>query len=367
MVVAAILAAGSGQRFGKDKTRVLLGGKPVWRWSYDVFAAHPLIDRVILVASPSNYDELSAVGETILGGESRQASTLAAARACGKGNRLLVHDAARPFVSADLIERVVAAKEVAVAPSLPVTDSIKQVNGTGARTLDRSQLVAVQTPQAVLDAEYLIDALTNATEIFPDEVSVMESQMAPVTLVDGDVRNFKITNVNDLDRANGMLQLMETRSGIGYDIHPFSPDPDRKLWLGGVCFEDHRALDGHSDADVLLHAITDALLGAAALGDIGVHFPNTDPEWAGASSLGFLGAAANLLLGNGWTIVNIDATVIAETPKVMKRANDIRAAIATAVDLSIDRVSIKATTNEGLGSIGRSEGIAAFATATIRR
>jgi 2-C-methyl-D-erythritol 4-phosphate cytidylyltransferase/2-C-methyl-D-erythritol 2,4-cyclodiphosphate synthase len=186
-------------------------------------------------------------------------------------------------------------------------------------------------------------------------------------LVPGEPGNFKITTPEDFLRAQGALGMSETRSGFGYDIHPFSEDAERALWLGGVHFPGHPGLEGHSDADVLLHAVTDSLLGAAALGDIGQHFPNTDPQWRGKASSHFLRHAATLLQAEGWSVVNIDATVVAESPKVMKRASEIRMAIADAVGCDAARVSVKATTNERLGSIGRSEGIAAFATATIRR
>jgi 2-C-methyl-D-erythritol 4-phosphate cytidylyltransferase/2-C-methyl-D-erythritol 2,4-cyclodiphosphate synthase len=184
-------------------------------------------------------------------------------------------------------------------------------------------------------------------------------------IVQGEPNNFKITTPEDLARARAIASPAEVRVGIGYDIHPFSDDPSRKLFLGGVHFPDHRALDGHSDADVVLHAATDALLGAAGLGDIGQHFPNTDPRWRGAPSLTFLHHAGVLLAEAGWRIVNLDLTAIAESPKIMKKAPEIRSAIAQCLGIEDSRVSIKATTNERLGSIGRGEGIAAFATASI--
>jgi 2-C-methyl-D-erythritol 4-phosphate cytidylyltransferase/2-C-methyl-D-erythritol 2,4-cyclodiphosphate synthase len=251
---------------------------------------------------------------------------------------------------------------------MPVTDTIKVVTQGDVTTPNRQTLLAMQTPQAAR-AELLQRAHREVQSQFTDEMALLESIGISPTFVDGDEANFKVTRPADILRAQIYIGHSgpEVRSGIGYDIHPFSSDSTRKLWLGGVCFEDHVALHGHSDADVLLHAVTDALLGAVALGDIGLHFPNSDERWAGEPSLTFLNAAKDLLSKEGWQIVNVDATVIAATPKVMKRALDIRAAIGSALGLDIDRVSIKATTNEGLGSIGRSEGIAAFATATVRR
>jgi 2-C-methyl-D-erythritol 4-phosphate cytidylyltransferase/2-C-methyl-D-erythritol 2,4-cyclodiphosphate synthase len=369
MVVAAVLAAGTGHRFGGDKTCAILGSKTVWRWSFDTFSSHGAIDRVILVGSSGNLGQLLEAGEAILGGATRQESALAAARACAAEDTLLIHDAARPFVSSELISRVISAlsEGPAAAPARPVTDTIKQVEGVNVTTLDRSRLFAVQTPQGVRRAGDLVDLLEQFPGTYTDEMSLMEAAGVPVTLVDGDERNFKITGAGDLVRASAMLNPLETRTGIGYDIHPFTDDTTRELWLGGVRFEGHRALSGHSDADVLLHAITDAILGAAVMGDIGLHFPNTDPLWAGKSSLHFLEAARDMVTGEGWNVVHVDATVIAETPKVMQRSAEIRQAIAAALGLPATCVSVKATTNEGLGSIGRSEGIAAFATATLQR
>ena len=368
MVVAAILAAGAGQRFGTDKTRLLLGGKPLWRWSYDVLCAHPNIDRVILVGSPDNIADLAALGEARLGGSTRQESSRIAAEACAPDDLLLVHDAARPFLSPAIIDRVLATLRCAdaVAVSMPVTDTIKRIDGDSITTLDRSQLRAMQTPQGS-KVSLLLQAHRVANQEFTDEMALLESIGIVPVMVDGEASNFKVTTPEDFDRAQRMISANETRTGIGYDIHAFSDDETRELWLGGVKFPGHRALHGHSDADVLLHAVADALLGAAALGDIGQHFPNTDPRWAGEPSLTFLSAAKVLLDQQGWTVQNVDATVIAETPKVMARAADMRAAIAASLEIEIERVSIKATTNEGLGSIGRSEGISAFATATIRR
>jgi 2-C-methyl-D-erythritol 4-phosphate cytidylyltransferase/2-C-methyl-D-erythritol 2,4-cyclodiphosphate synthase len=194
-------------------------------------------------------------------------------------------------------------------------------------------------------------------------MALLEALGVHTTFVDGEDTNFKLTTPADLNKIP-----MEYRTGLGYDIHSFSTDPDRPLWLGGVEFpNDKPGLEGHSDADALLHAVVDSLLGAASLGDIGVHYPPTDPQWKNVSSLIFLQETGMILKEKGWSIVNIDSTVLAERPKVMARRQEICEAIARALDISPDRVSVKATTNEKLGAIGREEGIAAFATATLRR
>ena len=370
-IFAAVLAAGRGERFGADKIEANLGGRPVWRWSFDSLLAHPEIDGLILVTAPEKVAllslELSDQAVVVAGGSSRQESSLAALNAARNADILLIHDAARPFVSQSLITDTISAikRSGAAAAALPVTDTIKQmIFPEGVVTLDRSKLIAMQTPQGA-NVELLTKAHNAANQAFTDEMAMIEQLGVHPEIVQGDPKNFKITTPEDLARAQALVMVQETRVGIGYDIHPFSQDPTRQLFLGGVYFPDHLALDGHSDADVLLHAATDALLGAAGLGDIGEHFPNTDPRWRGEPSLTFLRHAASILRSAGWRIVNLDITAIAESPKIMKKAIEIRTTIASSLEVSIDRVSIKATTNERLGSIGRSEGIAAFATASI--
>jgi len=369
-IYAAILAAGRGERFGSDKTEAMLGDRPVWRWSLDTYLSHPLIDRVILVTTEEKAPALSReLGNEVLiavGGATRQESSRAATVEADPDGILLIHDAARPFVTHEVITRTIDAvlRNGAAAAAMPVSDTIKEIGPNGIKTLDRTKLVAMQTPQGS-KVEILIRAHEATTDSFTDEMALVESQGVIPEIVEGDPINFKITTPEDLARARAHVGCPETRVGIGYDIHPFSNDPDRKLFLGGVYFPDHSALDGHSDADVLLHAATDALLGAAGLGDIGQHFPNTDRRWKGEPSLTFLRHAAGILQAAGWRIVNLDITVIAESPKIMKKALEIRTTIADALKVDVTRVSVKATTNEKLGSIGRGEGISTFATASI--
>ncbi len=362
-VAAAILCAGSGTRFGGDKLGLSVLGKPIWRWSYDAYASHPSIDRVLLVGNPSNVEELSLFGEAVLGGATRTDSARAALEAAGEASLLVLHDGARPFVTANLISRVVEAAERdgAAAAAIRVTDTIKASHEGRLTTLDRSRLWAMQTPQAVRTS-LLRRAYQGAPGEATDDVALLEAIGVYATLVEGDPQNMKITTPDDLLRLPS-----ETRTGMGYDVHSFSEDPSRVLMLGGVAFPDHRALEGHSDADALLHAATDALLGAAALGDIGVHFPPSEERWRGMASLHFLGHAATLLREEGWAVVNLDMTVIAESPKVMKRSQDVRETVAGALGIEASRVSLKATTNERMGFVGRGEGIAALAIATIRR
>lgn len=364
-VSAVILAAGSGTRFGGDKLLARLGGKPVWRWSFDTFLAHPRVASVGIVCSAENIEAIRALAPeaefVVVGGETRQISSRIAAENASS-DIVLIQDAARPFVSPEVIDRVIDAtlRAHAAAPAVKITDTLRQHGAL----LDRDQIVGMQTPQGGF-RDRLLDAHARVTDHFTDELGLLQAIGVEPELVEGDPANFKITTPDDLAKARGIVGFVETRTGLGYDIHAFSSDPTRTMWLGGVSFEGP-ALDGHSDADVVLHAVVDALLGAAGLGDIGQHFPNTDERWRGEPSTTFLRHAASLVAGEGWQVVNLDISLLAETPKVMPKALEIRTAIATVLEIEVGRVSVKATTNEKLGSIGRSEGIAAFAVATIR-
>jgi 2-C-methyl-D-erythritol 4-phosphate cytidylyltransferase / 2-C-methyl-D-erythritol 2,4-cyclodiphosphate synthase len=364
-VFAVILAAGRSERMGFDKVRFPLRGKPVWRYSFETFLAHPEVDGVGIVGDI----ECPDASFVVPGGESRTESSRRGLEAVPSDAEIvLIHDAARPFVPADLISRVIDGVRQAKAstPGIPSADTIKRIHPGGLETLPRDELVATQTPQGAL-RELLVSLYRVNNQEFTDDMAMLEANGMKPQLVAGDPRNFKITTPEDLARAAALLGPPEIRTGLGYDIHRFSTDPDRELWLGGVKFEKIAGLEGHSDADAVLHAVVDSLLGAASLGDIGALFPNTDPRWKDAPSIQFVRYAAEQLEQRGWDVVNIDICVIAEMPKVMPRAADIRKTISEAIGCDMDRVSIKATTNEELGALGRREGIAAYATATIRQ
>lgn len=368
-VSAILLAAGRGVRFGADKTQILLRGRPLWHYAYATLRASTAVDEVGIVVHPDNEETVRKLAPDadfiILGGSTRgESSRLGVERA--QGDRVLIHDAARPFLSAALVARVADALKShdAAAAYVPVVDTIKQVDGGAVVTLDRNRLVSMQTPQGS-QRNLLLKAYDETKQEFTDEMALLETIGIRPHLVEGEPSNFKVTTPDDLLRAAGYLGAPEIRTGLGYDIHPFATD-DRPMYLGGVRF-DGKGLEGHSDADVLLHAVTDAVLGAISLGDIGQHFPNNDPKWRGAPSGEFLEHAVFLVRASGWEITHIDATVIAEQPKIMSKAAEIRHSIANLAGLEVGRVSVKATTNEQLGALGRSEGIAAFAVATVRQ
>ncbi len=377
-IYAILLAAGRGTRFGEDKVTKLLGDRPVWRWSYDILASHPQIADVIVIHGDHNAASFAEV-RTAIGGESRPASVRAGFDALPKdATHAVIHDAARPFLTAALLDAVLAKLDTAdgVAPATRVTDTVRHAGSLA--VIDREQLLAMQTPQLV-DVEKYLNALNHA-KTTTDDLEVLQSAGMEVTTVAGSDDNFKITSAADWVRAesvalsrvpkatqNASFAMPEFRTGLGYDVHRFSGDLERPLWLGGVVFPDHVGLDGHSDADVILHAVVDAILGAAALGDIGWHFPPSDPRWYNAPSIKFLDFAVNQVRQIGWQIVHLDIAVIAEAPKIMPRSGEIRTLIAETAGVSLDRVSIKATTNEGMGFVGRKEGIACHAVATLSR
>lgn len=359
-VSALVLAAGSSARYGRDKLEEPLFGRTVWQVSADAFLSHPMVDEVVVVGREGVE---TASLKFAQGGSSREQSAANGLMA-STGDIVLVHDAARPFVSQELISRVIQAtrEHGAVFPGIPVVDTVREFQDGQWVTLDRSRLSRIQTPQG-FRRDWLAQAYDkNDLPVATDDAVMVAQAGHPLTQVEGEPKNIKITHWGDLQRP------LETRTGLGYDIHSFSLDPARPLWLGGVEFPDDKpGLEGHSDADALIHAVVDALLGAANMGDIGVHFPPSDPTWKNCSSLRFLQHAALLLRRANWHIVNIDSSVIAERPRVMRRQDEIRAAMADAAGVSVDQVSVKATTNEKLGAIGRAEGIAAFAVASIAR
>lgn len=371
-VAAVILAAGSGTRFGGDKARASLAGKPLWRWSFDALSRHPRVDAVGLVvpeAATEEYrKEAPDAAFVVAGGADRTSSArIGLSQTPSDCDVVLVHDAARPFPSEAVIDRVIdaALRSGAAAPGLPVTDTVKRVQAGTVRTVDRDGLWTVQTPQG-FRRELLLRAYEAMRGSATDDLSAAEALGVAPEIVPGNPDNLKVTHPEDLEIAHRLARPAPgVRTGLGYDIHRFSNDPGRCLVLGGVRFEGSPGLDGHSDADALLHAVTDALLGAASLGDIGQHFPNTDPRWRAAPSETFLARARELLKDSGWSVWNIDVALVAERPKVMPRSAEMRANLARILEIPADRVGLKATTNERLGAIGRGEGIACFAVATI--
>jgi 2-C-methyl-D-erythritol 4-phosphate cytidylyltransferase/2-C-methyl-D-erythritol 2,4-cyclodiphosphate synthase len=378
--VAGIVAAGgSGVRAGVAKQWLVLGGETVLRRAARTLAACPEVDEIVLVVPPGEEGrgaaEAAGLGKparAVAGGVARAESVrngLAAARGCAV---VLVHDAARPFATADLASRVVAAaaRDGAALAALPVTDTVKRSLSPSsqprvAETLDRSTLWLAQTPQG-FRRDLLLRAYEAAgaeASLATDECALVERIGAPVTLVQGEPGNFKLTGPVDLDRARAALEA-PVAMGVGYDTHRFAPG--RRLVLGGVEFEGDGLL-GHSDADVCAHAIGDAILGAAGLGDLGRHFPDTDPRWKGVSSLVLLREIARKAAERGWAVGNADVTLAAKRPKIAPRAEEMRARLAEALGIAPAQVNVKATTGEGMGFVGREEGIAAHAVALLVR
>ena len=373
-VTALIVAAGKGERLGGGipKQYRMLGGKPVLRWAVESLIRHPAVQRARVVIGRGQQEMAAAalqgldVGEFVEGGAER-ADSVRSGLAAVSSDAVLVHDAARPFCPAAVIDRLVASLEFheGAAPVLPVGDTLARAEGALAEAVDRAGLVRVQTPQAFrlddLEAAYGRWSGPSAT----DEATVVRAAGMTVAAVQGDPALEKVTLPSDFDRAEQWLAgRLSPRTGMGFDAHAFAGEGP--IMLGGIEVAHGRGLAGHSDADVVLHAITDALLGAAGLGDIGQYFPPSDQRWKGAASSIFLAHAVELVRGRGAIIDHVDCTVIAEAPKVGPHRDAMRARIAEIAGLSIEQVSIKATTTEGLGFTGRREGIAAQAVASIR-
>ncbi len=373
-VTALIVAAGSGVRLGGGvpKQYRSLGGKPVLRHAVEALVRHPRIDAVRVVIG-ADHDELARstlsgldLGEFIVGGRTRADSVRAGLETIGEGV-VLVHDAARPFCPPEVIVRLLDALGEAdgAVPVLPVADTLAKGDSELRGTVNRTQLLRVQTPQA-FHVEDLLFAIGQAGKSSDtDESTVMQNAGLKVATVSGDEMLHKLTSARDWEKAEIMLSnRLVSRAGTGFDVHAFEgPGP---IVMGGVTIDHPQGLAGHSDADVVLHAITDALLGAAALGDIGEHFPPSDPQWKGAASELFLAHAARLIRDDGGIIDHVDCTVICEAPKVGPHRAAMQARVAEILDLRPSQVSIKATTSERLGFTGRGEGIAAQAAATIR-
>jgi 2-C-methyl-D-erythritol 4-phosphate cytidylyltransferase / 2-C-methyl-D-erythritol 2,4-cyclodiphosphate synthase len=371
---ALIVAAGSGSRMGGDAPKQYrpIAGKAVLAHAVDALASHPAIYavRVVIGAGQEAFARQALadrhVGELITGGAERSDSVRAGLRAIEADN-ILVHDAARPFCPHGVIDRLLAALDAAegAVPVLPVADTLARADGSLGEAVDRSGIVRVQTPQAFrlssLAEAYAQWSGAGAT----DESTVLRAAGREVAVVEGDPALEKLTTAADWQRAEAWLNSRAVpRTGLGFDVHAFAGDGP--VIMGGIAVPHDRGLAGHSDADVVLHSITDALLGAAACGDIGQHFPPGDPGWQGADSSIFLAHAAELVRRAGGTIDFVDCTIICEAPKVGPHRDAMRSRVAEILGIPVGSVSIKATTTERLGFTGRREGIAAQAVANIR-
>ncbi len=373
-IAALIVAAGGGSRMGGGVPKQFrdLGGRPMLTWSHAAFSTHPAIDTVLTVVAEDQRDHAVAIlpGAWIeAGGASRRESVARGLRHLAlKGvTKVLIHDAARPFLSAEVIDRVLAglASADGAMPVLPVADTLARgEDAVLGEIVPRDGLVRVQTPQgfhlqAVIAAHAAWPAEAEAT----DDAQMVRRLGGRVALVQGDAMLEKITHPDDMTGAD-MRLTWETRTAMGYDVHRL--EDGEELWLGGVLIPHHQGLSGHSDADVALHALTDALLGTIAAGDIGTHFPPSDPQWKGAESGQFLQHAAKLIADKGGRIDFVDLTIICEAPKIGPHRAAMVERIAALLNIDQNRVSLKATTTERLGFTGRGEGIATQAVATVR-
>ena len=375
--IALIVAAGRGSRFGATapKQYVALAGKPVLRHSLETFARHSKVGgvRVVIHADDRALYDSATAGLSLLapvtGGATRQESVRLGLESLKDmaPDHVLIHDAARPMIDADLIDRMLAALAQApgAIPALPVADTVKRAaDGHVAATLDRRNLWRAQTPQAFHYGDIMAAHRAAAGRELTDDAAVAEAAGLAVALVEGTEENLKVTTEADLRRAQQMLSpAPDIRTGSGFDVHRFGPGD--KIMLCGIAVPHDHGLIGHSDADVGLHALTDAILGAIAAGDIGQHFSPSDPRWRGADSAQFLAHAGSLVSARGGRILSADITLICERPKVGPHRAAMVARVAAILGLDPERVSVKATTTEGLGFTGRGEGIAAQATASI--
>jgi len=375
-VWAIVVAAGAGERFGGAKQFAPLAGRRVLDWS--LAAAAGTCDGVVLVVPPhlpGAQDQVEGgdgrASVTVAGGATRSASVRAGlARVPDDAHVVVVHDAVRPLAPASLFAAVIAAVRSGAdgaVPGVVPADTIKRAAGaTVVETLDRSSLVAVQTPQA-----FLASALRLAHRGDPDatdDAALVEAGGGKVDVVPGDPANFKITTPDDLARAEAALTGRvpapgASRVGLGFDVHAFADDPGRPLVLGGVTLPGERGLAGHSDADVVAHAVADALLGAAGLGDLGRHFPDTDERWRGADSLGLLARVVALVREAGLRPTNVDCTVVLEAPRLAPHRGALELRLGQVIGAP---VCVKASRAEGLGALGRGEGVACWAVAQLQ-
>jgi len=384
-VTAIIAAAGAGRRLGAAKPKQLLdiGGGSMLQHSVRAFLGHPRVADVVVVVSP-DLTTLALAGiepsraaalRVVKGGERRQDSVANGfAAVAPESDVVLIHDAARPFVSADLIDRTIdaAAAHGAAIAALQSRDTVKRVAGDGriTETIPRETIYLAQTPQG-----FRRDVLAAAIELgrsgveATDEAMLAERAGYQVHVVDGDPGNVKVTTSADLDAARARMAstgkpARTGRAGTGYDLHRLVEG--RPLILGGVTVPSDKGALGHSDADVVCHAATDAILGAVGLGDIGRHFPDTDPRWKDADSLVLLREAARMVRDHGYEVGNLDVTVILERPKIKDAVEPMRTRLAEALGIDRDRVSVKGKTNEGVDAVGRGEAIIAHAVALVR-
>jgi len=377
-VAVLVVAAGKGERAGGavPKQYAALLGKPILRWTLEAFVRHPRVDSVLVAIGPDQEQlyapavEGLALPPPIAGGSTRQESVRRGLEALAQSapDMVLIHDAARPLVSSAIIDAVIAALESGADGSVPllaVADTLKRNDGGKWSTVPREGLLRAQTPQGFRFARILRAHRHYAAQDVTDDMALAELAGLHIAAVAGEERNMKVTTPEDFALAEAHLRarLGESRVGFGYDVHRFVAGDH--VWLCGVRVPHDHGLEGHSDADAGLHALTDAILGAIGEGDIGEHFPPTDERWRGAPSWKFLDHAANLVRNKGGAISHCDVTIVCERPKVGPYRAAMRARIAEILKLDVARVSVKATTTEGLGFEGRREGLAAQAVATI--
>jgi len=383
-VAAVVVAAGRGERAGGDMPKQYrnVAGEPMIRPALRAFLGHAQVDWVQPVIHPGDESfyraataDLPELAPPVPGGATRQASVRAGLEALAPRapSLVLIHDAARPFLSGALIDRAITAGKTtgAAVPGVAVADTVKAIDADAmvAETLDRGRLRIIQTPQVF--AFYLIlqahrRAAALGLENFTDDAALAEWAGHRVSVFEGETGNVKVTTNEDFARGEilHLAKLSDVRIGNGFDVHAFA-DGDHVM-LGGVRIAHSRGLGGHSDADVALHALVDAILGALAEGDIGSHFPPTDPQWKGIASERFLAFASERVRARAGMIAHLDVTIVCETPRVAPHRDAMRARIAAIAGIPVARVAVKATTSEKLGFTGRREGIVAMATATLR-